>query len=114
MSEEGHDRGQALPLLLIVLGVTLVALLVVARLATAADDAARARTAADAAALAGAAEGRVVAASVASANGGVLLDYDWVRRPDGIAVEVVVEVGVARARARAEEVVEWVPTAMSE
>lgn len=100
------EKGQALPLLLIVLAVGLVGVLVVARLGQAADDAARARTAADAAALAGAADGRAAAEQVAAANGGVVIDYVSA----GDQVEVVVAVGVASARARAEQVVEWLPS----
>ena len=59
------SRGQALPVMLVIVGVALMGVVVVARLATAADDAARARTAADAAALAGAAEGRAAAEQMA-------------------------------------------------
>lgn len=103
---ERSDRGQALPLMLIAVAVTVVGLMVVVRWGAAVDDAARARTAADAAALAGAAEGRVEAEKVASANGGQLLEY----RRRGDTVEVVVAVRSARARARAEAVFEWVPS----
>ena len=100
------ERGQALPLLLIVIAVTIVGLMVVVRTGRAADDAARARTAADAAALAGAAEGRSAAQRVALANGGVVVSYTAF----GEEVEVVVRVGVATARARAERFTEWVPS----
>jgi len=101
-----NERGQALPLLLIAMAVAMVGVLVVVRLAGAADDAARARTAADAAALAGAADGRGAASAMAQANGGELIDY--VASPP--FVEVVVRVGDAVARARAEQVFTWVPS----
>ena len=100
-----HDRGQVLPLLLVVLLVSLIAVAVLGRLGSVADETARARTAADAAALAGVAEGRPAARRLAEANGGVLVEY----RNEGATVEVVVRVGDAAARARAEAVVEWVP-----
>jgi hypothetical protein len=104
VSESIDDRGQALPLMLIALAVALIGLLVLSRVGLAADDAARARTAADAAALAGAAEGRSEAGRLATANGGVLIEY----RSSGSIVEVVVRVGRAAARARAERVISWV------
>ncbi|MEZ5246804.1 MAG: pilus assembly protein TadG-related protein [Acidimicrobiales bacterium] len=99
-----RDRGQALPLLLVALAVALIAVAVVARFGSITDEAARARTAADAAALAGVAEGRTAARQLAEANGGVLVDYV----DEGSTVEVVVRVGTAAARARAEAQVEWV------
>ncbi len=68
-------RGQALPLLLIVLAMTMLSVVVIARAGQAAADAAQARTAADAAALAGAADGRRAAERVAESNGGLMLDY---------------------------------------
>jgi len=99
------ERGQALPLLLLVLAITMVALMVIVRLGAVANDAARARTAADAAALTGAAEGRRAADHVARANAGELVSYFAV----GSEVEVVVRVGDVEARARAEQLVTWVP-----
>ena len=57
----------------------------------------RARTAADAAALAGVTGGRGAAATMAAANGGVLVS--WAR--DGSEVTVTVRVGDHRALARA-------------
>jgi len=98
------DRGQALPLLLLVLAVALVAAVAVGRAGAAAGEAARARTAADAAALAGAAEGRSEAARLATANGGELVSYV----ATGVAVEVVVRVGIAEERARAEQTLVWI------
>ena len=100
-----HDRGQALPLLLVVLAVSLIAMAVVARLGGVADEAARARTAADAAALAGAADGPSAARRLAESNGGVLVDY----LAEGATFEVVVRIGSSAARARAEVIVEWSP-----
>ena len=99
-------RGQALPLLLIVLAMTMLSVVVIARAGQAAADAAQARTAADAAALAGAADGRRAAERVAESNGGLMLDY----AAFGDEVEVVVRVGDGTARARAQRVVEWLPS----
>lgn len=97
-------RGQAAPLVVMAMIVALVAVVAIARLGGAADDAARARTAADAAALAGATDGRAAARDMAAANGGELVSYTatshW--------VEVVVQVGDGAARARAEVTVTWV------
>ena len=59
---------------------------------------ARARAAADAAALAGAADGEEAARRLAQANGGTLERYE----AEGAQVQVEVEVGGARAAARAE------------
>lgn len=100
------DGGQALPwmMLLVMIGLGLV--VVAVRLAPVLDDAAQARTAADAAALAGAAAGESEARSIASANGGELIEY----RRTGSTVTVVVQVGDVRARARAAATVRWVPT----
>lgn len=97
------ERGQAVPLVVAVLVPVLIALAIVARVATGADDAARARTAADAAALAGAADGRAAAERFAAANGGMLVGFTT----HGSTVEVEVQVGHARARARAEAIMGW-------
>ena len=102
---DDNERGQALPALLVVMGVVAVAIVVLIQLAATTHEAARARTAADAAALAGAAAGRPSAGQVAEANGGELLEY----RAIGSVVEVGVRVGDATARARAEREVTWVP-----
>lgn len=91
------ERGQAVPLVVALVVVAVVALLAVGRYAAGVVDAARARTAADAAALAGAAEGQAAATAAAAANGGRLVAFARY----GGRVEVVVVVGVARVRAAA-------------
>ncbi len=98
-----HERGQAVPMMVVVLALAGVVLIAIARLGTAADDAARARTAADAAALAGAAQGFAGATELADANGATLVDYTAF----GNYVEVRVQVGSAVAVARAERTVVW-------
>ncbi|MGH9244914.1 MAG: M15 family metallopeptidase [Acidimicrobiales bacterium] len=97
-SRRGGDAGQALPVVTLVIVLTCLVALVLAELGGAAVARARARNAADAAALAGAAEGRAAAADVARANGGILREF----QSAGNVVEVVVDVGDARERARAE------------
>ena len=101
----GADKGQAVPLMTLVLLTTLTLLLAVARVAPLVDDAARARTAADAAALAGAAEGRAGADRFARSNGGTLVSYE----ESGSTVTVEVVVGNASAAARAAASVVWLP-----
>ena len=98
-------RGQALPLVALVLALTAGVLVLAVRLGAPLDDAARARTAADAAALAGAAEGPEAAERLARDNGGTLVDY----RATGAGVEVTVRVGAAVAIARAEATISWLP-----
>jgi len=93
-----NERGQALPLVALVLVLIVVMALVLGAVGGAAVDRARAQTAADAAALAGAAEGRDAAARLAAQNDATLISYDA-----GPPVEVVVEVDGRRARARAEK-----------
>lgn len=100
-----ESRGQATPMMVVVVLLALVAAMVVGRLGASAGDAARARTAADAAALAGADGGASAAAAMAAANDGELESF----RRIGPVVEVVVRVGTVAARARAERTVEWVP-----
>jgi hypothetical protein len=92
-----RDRGQTLPLVVLILALAAAVMVLVARVGSTVDDRARAVTAADAAALAGAAEGRAAAEELARRNGGVLEDF---HQEDGDTV-VVVRVGVARAQARA-------------
>jgi hypothetical protein len=92
------DRGQAVPLVIAVVVIAAVGVVAIGRLAVGAVDAARARTAADAAALAGAREGRSAAAAVAGDNGGVLVHFV------STGVDVLVEVRVGRATARARAV----------
>lgn len=96
------ERGQALPLLAILLVLAAALAVVVAELGSAAVQRARARTAADAAALAGAAATPSAAAAaaraVAEANGAELVAFTV----DGAIVEVDVRHGRATARATAE------------
>jgi hypothetical protein len=91
------DGGQAVPIVVGMVAVALLAALLLAELGRAAGDRARARTAADVAALGGAAEGQRAARDLARANGATLERF--VRRGDD--VEVTVRVGRARASARA-------------
>ena len=100
------DRGQVLPVVALVLLAAIGAVVLLAALAPIVVDRARASAAADAAALAGTTGGRAVAASVASANGGVLEGF---RRSGADRIEVTVRVGSARADAAAELVgARWV------
>lgn len=92
------ERGQALPLLAVVLALAAAVAVVVADLGLAAVQRARARTAADAAALAGAAAGEAEARAVAEDNGAELVAF----AVDGDLVEVEVTLGDARAIATAE------------
>lgn len=92
------EQGQALPLLMGLLAVAVVAILALGPLIGAASDKSRASTAADAAALAGAAEGEDAARAMAEANGGRLVHYV----AEGRQVWVSVEVGDAEAVAKAE------------
>ena len=93
------ERGQAVPLVAIVVAIALLVTLGMAELATSVGDAGRARAAADAAALAGVEGGHQRAAALAAANGAELVA--WTSRPDGSGVTVVVTVRVGRARATA-------------
>ncbi|HEX2043143.1 MAG TPA: M15 family metallopeptidase [Acidimicrobiales bacterium] len=94
---EKDERGSALPLL--VLGAVLAGALAlqVGRMGGAAGARAMAQTAADAAALAGAADGEPAARALAEANGGRLAAFE----ERGRDTRVVVELGPARATARA-------------
>jgi Putative Flp pilus-assembly TadE/G-like len=91
------ERGQATPLLAILVVMVGLVVLGLGRLGHSATDAARARTAADAAALAGAADGKAAADDLAEANDAELVRYVQV----GETVEVTVRYGEARAVARA-------------
>jgi hypothetical protein len=93
-----RDRGQALPLVALVVAVALGVSLAVARIGSMLVAHARARAAADAAALAGVTGGREAAAELARRNGAVLVEF--IR--EGTEVEVRVRVGPAVALARAE------------
>jgi hypothetical protein len=86
-----------MPLMLGVVALAVVLELALEPLAQAVQQRAAARTAADAAALAGAAEGEERARAVAAANGATLVHW----KAAGTDVWVVVELGDARAAARA-------------
>ncbi len=107
---EPRDRGQAAPLMVVMLLVSMVAVVATVEVGQLLDESARARTAADAAALAGAAAGREEAAALAAANGGLLLSYteqEAVGDSDVLLVTVAVQVGRASQTARSERLVEW-------
>lgn len=107
---ERRDRGQAAPLMVVMLLVVTVAAAATVEIGRFLDESARARTAADAAALAGAAAGRTEAAALAAANGGLLLSYteqEADHDSDAWLVTVAVQVGRATQTARAERLVEW-------
>ena len=92
-----RERGQVVPLLVVVIAVGGFACLAAGRLGGAAVARARAVTAADAAALSGAAAGRQAAEGEAARNGARLVRYE---RIDG-DTRVRVTLGGARAVARA-------------
>jgi hypothetical protein len=92
-----EQRGQALPLLAVVVALTALIVLGLGRLGAVVVARAEAQTAADAAALAGARLGRPVAEELAAANGGSLVSF----AAAGREVEVVAEVRGEQARARA-------------
>lgn len=92
-----EERGQVLPFVALMVMVVGVACLVLGRLGGAAVARAQAVTAADAAALAGAAAGREAARASAAANGGRLIGYEEL----GLDTRVEVDLGGARAAARA-------------
>ena len=107
---EPRDRGQAAPLMVVVLLVLMAAVAATVEIGRLLDESARARTAADAAALAGAAAGRTEAAPLAPANGGLLLSYSEQEAggdSNALLVTVAVQVGRASQTARAERLVEW-------
>lgn len=95
------DRGQAVPLVLVVVVLAVVATFGIAHLGRSVIDAGRARTAADAAALAGVEGGRAASSRLASAHGGELVEWRTSGGSDGVTVTVVVRVGRARATAAA-------------
>jgi hypothetical protein len=92
-----QQRGQAVPLVTLVMALAIGAVVVIGRLGATAVALAEARTAADASALAGARGGRAAAEALARRNGGTVVTF----RPVGAAVEVVVSVRGRRAIARA-------------
>lgn len=69
------DRGQAIPVLLLVVALTGVCAVGVARLGARSVHGARAQTAADAAALAGVISGRGAAAALAARNGATVVSW---------------------------------------
>ncbi len=111
IGRRADDRGQAAPLMVVMLLVVTVAAVALIEVGQLLDESARARTAADAAALAGAAAGPDEAADLAAANGGVLLSYTEQRvqgTEDATVVTVEVQVGRASQTARAERLVDWI------
>jgi outer membrane lipoprotein SlyB len=100
MRADPRDGAQATPLVAVLVLAAALAVVVLGQLGGRAVERAQARTAADAAALAGAAEGQEVAQVIARRNQGELVAWN----DDGTFVEVVVTVGDAQARARAERV----------
>jgi len=97
LARRAREEGQAVPLVLAVVALIVVVLLALIPLARASQERAAARTAADAAALAGAAEGEGAAREVARANGAEVVSW----AAEGLEVWVVVELGEARAEAKA-------------
>jgi outer membrane lipoprotein SlyB len=95
--DDEREQGQAVPLMVGLVGVAVVVLWALVPLGRGAGDRARAATAADAAALAGAAEGEDAARALAEANGARLIEW----RAEGPVVWVVVQLGDARAEAKA-------------
>jgi putative Flp pilus-assembly TadE/G-like protein len=93
------ERGQAVPLALVVVAIAVIVMLAIAELGGNVVDGGRARTAADAAALAGVEGGREASERVAAGNGASVVA--WTSRPDGDGVTVTVTVQVGRARATA-------------
>jgi hypothetical protein len=91
-----RERGQATPLLLVVLLLAALSAAGMVRIGVAASDRAGAQAAADAAALAGGLGDRAAAAAVAEANDAVLVAYDL----DGDEVQVVIERDGLEAKAR--------------
>lgn len=97
MSPIPSERGQATPLIAIVLLAAALALVPMGLVAKATIERAEARTAADAAALAGALDGEDAARQLAEANGARLTAFV----EHGDEIEVTVELGGRRATARA-------------
>jgi putative Flp pilus-assembly TadE/G-like protein len=98
MASTRSERGQAVPLLLVVLALAVAAALLVGAIGAAASRRARAQTAADAAALAGAVAGEPAARALAADNDGSLESFE---RAGGVATAVV-RVDDASATASAE------------
>jgi hypothetical protein len=96
-----RDRGQVMPMVVLLLVFCAAVALALVHLATAVVERARAAGAADAAALAGAIADRAAADTVARANGAMLVRFE--REGDFVVVEV--GRGDRRATARAAAVV---------
>lgn len=97
-----RDRGSMLVLtMLFTTAITAAVLVAMVPVVGGLADRQRAQAAADAAALAGVVDGRPAAVELANANGGVLVSWSEWGDGDAVLVEVVVEVGRQRARARA-------------
>jgi len=95
-----HDeRGQAVPLVAVVVVIAVVLTAAMGHFGRDVVDAGRARTAADAAALAGVEGGRAASARLAAEHGAELVA--WSRSGDDRAITVRVTVRVGRARASA-------------
>ena len=105
MSKRSCERGQILPLVAVIIVVAGLACVMTVRIGAAAVSRARAVTAGDSAALAGAAAGPDAARSAAESNGGQLVGYQQL----GTDTRVEVEVGSARATARARPEDDTVP-----
>ncbi len=97
--ERRRDRGSVLPLMAFGLASVMLMALLLGGVLTRVHDRARAQAAADAAALAGAADGRVAAALLASANDADLVGYQ--SEGSTVVVEIRTDRGTT-ARARAE------------
>ena len=95
------ERGQAVPLALVVVALAILATAAIAELGGNVVDAGRARTAADAAALAGVEKGREASASVADENGAELVSWSSTAEAGATTVTVTVRVGRATATAGA-------------
>ena len=95
------ERGQAVPLALVVVALAILATAAIAELGGNVVDAGRARTAADAAALAGVEGGREASARVAGENGAELVSWSSTAEADATTVTVTVRVGRATATAAA-------------
>ncbi|MFT5202550.1 MAG: putative membrane protein [Candidatus Aldehydirespiratoraceae bacterium] len=102
--ERSSGRGQALPMVVLLLGVGLAAVLLVVHVGSEVNQQSQAQTAADAAALAGASAGRLAAAQMAEINGGMLEVF----AVQGSSVQVVVSIGATQAEARAVRRVRWI------
>jgi hypothetical protein len=97
MGARDEERGQALPLVAVVVALTGLLVLGIGRLGAVVVARAEAQAAADATALAGAARGRGAADVVAASDRARIVGW----AAAGREVEVVVEVRGQRARARA-------------